>query len=410
MVERSDTGSPRVLSRGRLLWAAVLLLVLAGAPFAVWFALTKSGPMVAVPDVGDRVYDHFLFVRRDHRMVDYPQQQYILMLATVHEDGFVLKDIYRPTGETALFPDELFCVRRGKLYATEFRSLVAIDLESGERKKPKGFGSEYYYDAGMLYSWSVNGDFKVRDLDRDTERRLFKLEGSSCFAVSPDHRRMVFFHPKPVGYVPTIVNFETQAVLRAAEEIRYEGSPPFLNTGGGVITAPPFKWIDDETVLFVRTHIPPENLFPDGGGIINEKNVNYFTLMDAKSGQFDDIAEQHGMTFSADGGPRELARVRVDRAARKVEHLDTSVGVFRLIDGEEEFANVTFEGESITGGEFVVSAVSPDGKRVIWRADIGDNQHGAYEVRYFDSEQRLVRTVSSGWATEPFLWVSDSDL
>ena len=213
-------------------------------------------------------YNHILFVQ-------YVDRVPTLVDATVWPDGgFGLRDILAERNLQLAW--EPLCVVGGRLYGLKMGELQAIDVWTGRRETLCEYVDEYAFAEGRLWA-AVAGQggpsvLRVFDLRNAAYRDVAEVEHRPHgfrIAASPDGKRAAILSltsaRREGGRLPTsrMTVFDSragEAVPVPCEPIPYMALSLWSEKPNG---APPAAWLDESTVLVVRTELAEEGVGPD---------------------------------------------------------------------------------------------------------------------------------------------------
>ena len=384
----------------------------------------KSDKSVSPAQPGEQAdigpWDNFLFIR--HNEVDGAAVTSTLVLTKVTAKGFKSRDIYTKRNLNSGW--DPLCVMNGKVYAIHTYGLLEIDLATGKVENLcYRISSSYYYDSGRLYANVSGGDgsrvLRVFDFSGRSYRDIVPASshwGPGSFAVSPDHKQLAYFERVPIKDTSLrhssrleILNLATGKIHHPGASIQY--FPPMTSSFLG--EGPPFVWVDNRTILCIRT----QSMHPDFrlNGMLNK-----LVTIDTTTGQIKDVVTIPSVPFSPFHGRIRFIRemqssipllalndelYRIDLKAGKLLEDDSIGGDYQQQQVNKSFS-LSHKAKLIGQHKGNINAsVSPDGEQVVW---IGG--YPARKLNYYNSADKTVRTVARGWFAGGFLWATDKEL
>jgi hypothetical protein len=368
-------------------------------------------------------YDHFLFVRHD--MIEGQSGGTdTLVMAKVMPGGFQQKALY--SRNNLGIGLEFLGVFGGQAYVMKIDQPCRLDLATGRYVRVTERTQSHDYVDGRLFTLEGGSAIREYDLRAGAYREVMTIPdpGMGGLRASPDGKRLAFFTqvPSDATYADQLnaVDVETGTVRPVGKPVRFSQWAISSTLGIG----PPFVWLDEKTILLVRT----EGLgHPDASGRVGYKPgdvIDRLAAINIETGEMRDVAVIPGqpglhrieMSKPTAGSPPildvEQTRYAVDVPAGKLVESDGIGGDFRLrearrSDGEgyQELYHDTRLLSAATG--HIWALVSPDGKRVIWK------EGWPVKLRYYDpqdGEERAVAEVWTGGDGRSLLWFSGEDL
>jgi len=306
-------------------------------------------------------------------------------------------------------------------------------------------GNPRCYGAHRLYSL-YRGKLRVYDFRLGASREVLRIHDGGHYPsqsppkVSPDHKRLAYFRhargtEKP-GYLEqlggrrdqllTVVDMESKDVLEPCAYTAYLG--PLFGVES-VFPSPPFTWVDPQNILFVRTHIPAENISGNTTHL-NDRIKYWLATADIGTGEIKDVVaiprtevtflprDSQGTVSLAIAG---YGRYRLDIKARKLIEIEDEdeevIGQYRLCRRDRDsgrnrrrpvYSRLYHNEELIdVSRQKIHISVSPDGKRILWMTQVSDRDNRR-RIRYYNSEERSVRDVCEGRYSLVFQHVLDA--